>query len=242
MPVLKTSVVEFPAGNLFIEPRRFQSESVDDLPDVPILPETLLTMELQLQENSVDLTEFTEAVLGDLGATLQILRLAGQEYGSSEYRPVRIEDCISDLGPSACLEAVARGSFVRGPQQRADFETWTHSKEIARYFRLLAETMPGSISPDQAYVAGLLHAIGTLPETLGWQSSEMNGNHALTALKLAERWHFPGYVKDFFCEMLIPGYHPYWSKLMERAHLLAKDSQALCPLARTMALPLNLVS
>lgn len=228
--MLKTGVVEFPAGNIFSEHRRFQFETVDDLPDVPILPETLLTMELQLQENSVDLRGFSEAVLGDLGATIQVLRLAGLEYGTAEDRPVRIEDCISDLGLSACVDAAARGTFVRGIQQRADFEMWTHSREIAQYFRQLAENMPGTISPDQAYIAGLLHAIGALPALLGWHRSELAGNRALTALKLAERWRFPGYIKDFFCEVLIPGYHPHWSKILIAAHQLTDGSWARCPL------------
>lgn len=228
--MLKTGVVQFPAGNVFSEHRRFQFEIVDDLPDVPILPQTLLTMELQLQENSVDLRRFSEAVLGDLGATIQILRLAGQEYGTAEDRPVRIEDCISDLGLSACVEAAARGTFVRGIQQRADLEMWTHSREVAGYFRQLAENMPGGTSPDQAYLAGLLHAIGALPGQLGWHRSELTGNRALTALKLAERWRFPGFIKDFFCEVLIPGYHPYWSKMLVAAHQLTEDSGARCPL------------
>jgi HDOD domain len=238
--VLKTSVLEFPAGNVLSAPRCFQYEIADELPDVPALPETLLTMEFQLQENSVDLRGFTEVVLGDLGATIQILRMAGREYGSADDCPVRIEDCISDLGLTACVNAAARGTFARGPHQRADFEIWTHSREIAQYCRMLAEEMPASmhsesINPDQAYIAGLLHGIGALPDFLGWQSPDVTGNRMLSALKLAEQWCFPRYLKDFFCENLLPGYSPNWSQLLAAAHRLDKASWARCPLDRVTA-------
>jgi hypothetical protein len=238
--VLKTSVLEFPAGNILDAHGYFPCDLGDDLPDVPVLPETLLMMEFQLRENSVDLRRFTDVVLGDLGATVQILRLAGQEYGSSDDCPVRIEDCISDLGLTACLNAAARGTFAGGVQQRADFEIWTHSREIAKHCRLIAEEMTGSvnrgsINPDQAYMAGLLHAIGALPEFLGWQRGEVADGRVLSALKLSDRWCFPHYLKDFFNEMLIPGYDPRWSQFLSAAHQLAGASWARCPLDRVTA-------
>ncbi len=187
-------------------------------------------MELQLQESPVDLRGFSETVIGDLGATIQILRLAGREYGTDEGRPLRIEDCISDLGLRACLGAATSGTLVRGVRQRADVEVWTHSREVAKHFRLLAEEMPGSINPDQAYLAGLLHAIGALPAILQWQCGDTAGGRTHFALQLAERWRFPGFVKDFFCELLIPGYHPHWSRIYATAHLRAEESWARCPL------------
>jgi len=233
--VLKTSVLEFPAGNVLNEYPPFLSEAADELPDVPALPETLLTMEFQLHESSVDLRKFSDAVLGDLGATIQILRLAGREYEFAEDCPTRIEDCISDLGLTACFNAVSRGTLSRSSQQRANFEIWTHSREIAQHFRALAEEAPGAVSPDQAYVAGLLHAIGALPEVLGWHWSETPSNRALSALKLAERWRLPRYVKDFFCETVMPGYNTHWSELLATAHHLARTNWARCPLKDVQA-------
>lgn len=233
--MLKTSVLEFPGGNVLNEYPFFSYEMADELPDVPALPETLLTMEFQLQENSVDLANFSEAVLGDLGATVQILRLAGREYEFAEDCPTRIEDYISDLGLTACFNAVSKATLTRSSQQRANFEMWTHSREVARHFRALTEEVPGAVSPDQAYIAGLLHAIGALPEVLGWHWSETSSNHALSALKLAERWRLPGYVKDFFCETVMPGYNTHWSELLATAHHLARSSRARCPLKEVQA-------
>ena len=58
-------------------------------PAIPIMQETLLLLDLAAQESSVDLREMSQLVLDDLGATLQILRLAGREYDNSHDRPLR---------------------------------------------------------------------------------------------------------------------------------------------------------
>jgi hypothetical protein len=229
--VLNASVYEFPSGrSVLSEHQPYRCDLVDDLPDVPALPETLLAMELQLREGSVDLGGITEIVLGDLGATIQILRLAGREYETAEWRPARIEDCISDLGLEACLCAAAGAAPVKSARHRSVVEIWTHAREIAHCARLLAEEMPGSINPNHAYIAGLVHVLGGLPEVLGWGRRDLAGDPALCALKMAERWAFPGFLKDFFCETSMPGYGSHWSELMSAAHDLAMDSSAQCPL------------
>lgn len=220
--MLKTGVIEFPTGRcILVEPRASRYESMDNLPNLPVLPETLLAMELQLQSSSVDLSEFAETVLSDLGATLQVLRMAGCEYGTDDERPMRIEDFICDFGPAACFEAVAKGAVVRGFQRRVVVEIWSHAREIARNAKHLAEMIPYAISPDRAYMAGMLHAIGSLPAVLEWGWSEASHDRASTGLKLAERWAFPSYLRDFFCEMMMPGYNPQWSEIIAEAHRLA---------------------
>jgi HD-like signal output (HDOD) protein len=236
--VLKTDVIEFPTGRcILVEPRLAHDESADNLPDLPVLPETLLAMELQMQQSSVDLRTFAETVLGDLGATIQVLRMAGREYGAADDRPIRIEDCICDFGPAACRDAVAQGVMVRGFQRRVVSDLWSHAREIAKNARQLAESIPWAINPDQAYMAGMLHAIGSLPAALGWDWRETSSDHALTGLKLAERWAFPGYLRDFFCEMLMPGYHPQWSEIMAEAHRIAGGRVDRCSMCEAAIRP-----
>ncbi len=237
--MLKTGVIEFPAGRcILVEPKYAHGENADSLPDLPVLPETLLAMELQLQQSSTDLRAFSETVLSDLGATIQILRMAGREYGTAGDRPVRMEDCICDLGPAACFDAAVRGAMAG----RTVAEIWRHAREAAYNARHLAETILWAIRPDHAYMAGMLHVIGLLPSALGWDWNEDAGGHAHTALKLAERWAFPGYLRDFFCEMLMPGYNPQWSALMAEVHRLAGSYADHCPLLDvSAALPYRIV-
>ena len=92
-----------------------QSSRLRALPAVPVLTETLLLLDLQAHQPSVDLNRFTRLILDDVGACLQILRLAGQEYGDAQG-PMRIEDCISDLGIDRCLEAMSAQVSARDPR------------------------------------------------------------------------------------------------------------------------------
>lgn len=208
-----------------------QHRAADGLPGVPVLAETLLRMELEVHECSTDLRGFSEAVLADVGATIQILRLAAQEFGEAADRPMRMEDYIANLGPRACMQAAASGSLLRGFRRPASLELWAHSREVAQHFRMLAEEAPFAVSPDGAYLAGLLHAIGALPAVLDWDCYELSGDPAQAALQMAERCRFPGFVKDFFCEILMPGYCPEWATFIDASHHPEKESWSGCPLA-----------
>jgi HD-like signal output (HDOD) protein len=169
-------------------------------------------------------------VLADLGATIQVLRMVGREYGASDDGFTRIEDYICTFGPTACFEAVAKGVMARNLQRHTVSQIWAHSRQVAQNAKRLAETARCAISPDQAYTAGLLHTIGSLPTILGWDSIEASHDYASTALKLAERWAFPSYLRDFFCEMLMPGYNPQWSEIIAEARRLASGQTDHCSL------------
>jgi len=69
----------------------------DPLPNLPMMVTTRLRLELLLQHSLLDLRAVSEVILSDAGATLQILRLIGEEYPDEEGRPTRIEDCIVSL-------------------------------------------------------------------------------------------------------------------------------------------------
>jgi hypothetical protein len=230
--VLNTGVCEFRADqNRFAERQVFGPRLVDDLPDVPVMPETLLLMELGMHEFAVDLSEMSQLALSDLGATLQILRLAGWECGGGEARPVRMEDCISTLGLQACLKAAARRTVLCDLRCRAVFETWAHAREIALLCKTLAEETNGSIRPEEAYLAGLCHVIGLLPEMLGWERGELAGKSwAELGLKLSEQWCLPACIAEFFAEMQQPRGGTRWSGLIRKAHQKATRSPIGCPL------------
>ena len=234
--MLTTRVFEYPSGRfLFAKAQPFKCEVADQLPAVPALPQTLVALEFQLRESPVDLSEFSSTVLGDLGATIQILRLAGLEYGDAEDRPVRIEDCIADLGVEECFRAAQKGTFIKGAFNRTVFETWSHSREIARNCWQIADAASGIVHPYEAYLAGLLHGIGALPSLLGWQRSDSSLDRNLVALRMAERWSFPACLKDYFREISIPGCNPQVSTIVAEAHRLAADPSARCPLTEISA-------
>jgi HD-like signal output (HDOD) protein len=230
--VLTKNALETPAGtNSLVERQPLRVEfaaNLSDFPDLPVLPETLLLLELKLHEPCVDLREMSQLVLGDLGAALQIMRLAGREYGNADGRPARIEDCIADLGLEACLDAVSAKTVTRD-SYHAITETWAHCREIAEYARLVAEEMP-EINPEEAYLVGLLHTIGSLPAVLGWNWRESGAvDDTLAGFRMARRWSLPRCVMEFFCEMHLPGYATRWMPVVEAAHERANRSSLDCP-------------
>ena len=231
--VLNTSVFEFPTGRTIVhESQDFQDAWTDDLPGVPALPDTLLALEVLLLEHVVDLHTISQVILGDLGATLQVLRLAGCEYGNAPDRPLRIQDCISDLGLQRCFEAIGRGGPVSRHYRRSLSEIWRHSREIAGRTCMIAAEADCGIRPDEAWIAGLLHSIGILPDLLDWKGIQSNLDQTAVALTLADRWCLPSVVKDALCGFYVPGYDARWSHILHSAHLVNGQTSGLCALTQ----------
>ena len=148
------------------------------------MPQTLLILDLLIQEPCVDLREVSRVVLGDLGATLQILRVAGREYGNAEGRPTRVEDCIADIGLEACLKAVSAQTVANDGRRTSVGEFWAHSRRL--------RSIPGwwrRICRDQSRRGvsdRLLHAIGMLRHA-GVERAPGLTDGALAGLRIAKR-------------------------------------------------------
>jgi HD-like signal output (HDOD) protein len=208
--------------------RNLQLESLQDFPDVPALPETMLFLELMVQEPVVDLREVSQLVLADLGATLQVLRLAAREYADGEGRPVRMEDCISDLGLLECLDAISRRTLPRDDSQHEIAELWAHAREIAHNAREIAKET-ADVNPEEAYLAGLMHVIGLLPLVLGWRKSG-TADGLMVGLILAKRWGLPSCVAEFFSGIESAAYATHLPTIVREAHLRAAKTTIPCPL------------
>ena len=204
---------------------RGQIISPVNLPDVPVMPETLLLMDLGALEKPVDLREMAQVVLGDPGATIQILRLVGRERAFGEERAARIEDCISALGVLACVEAVSRRTVSRAKDKPAIVEAWSHAKEIAEGCKRIAVESAASIGPDEAYLTGLLHELGSLPAILDWGAAPIiSSDPDLAGLKLAEEWFLPQCVVDYFSELGNRRASSRWTGIVQRAHEMTESS------------------
>jgi hypothetical protein len=227
--VLSRKVIEIGTGRDSCE--RGQIISPVDLPDVPVMPQTLLLMDLGAQEKPVDLKEMTQVVLSDPGATIQILRLVGRERVFGEERPARIEDCISALGMQACVEAVSRRTVSRGKDKPAIMEAWSHAKQVAESCKLIAEESAGSFGPTEAYLTGLLHELGSLPAILGWEPLlAASSGPEVAGLKLAEGWFLPHCIVDYFSEPGNLKAGDGWAEIVQRAHEMSESFSGESPI------------
>jgi len=163
---------------------RLAQEAADFLDDVPVMPATILGLEMLLYEPCIDLRKASELVLSDVGATIQTLRLIGRDYDLAAELPCRMGDCIASLDLDTWFGAMSARTFAFDGQQSAVTAFWKHGRLIAQYAQLVAESLDG-ISPENAYLVGLLHDVGAIPKTLGWPNGGSGASDpgALSALE-----------------------------------------------------------
>jgi HD-like signal output (HDOD) protein len=202
--------------------------------EVPVMRETLLLLELEAHEFCVDLRAFSRLVLGDLGATVQVLRLAGQEFRPSGEGPSRIHDCVASMGVQACIDAMSGQLMPLSGSPISMLEFWCHSREVARQSERLAEQMVG-VDADQAYLVGLCHSIGSLPFVLGWNGTRnrMRDSPSVGA-ELAREWSLPCCVLTYFQDLQEGRRRSPWSELVTAAHGRVGERSSVCALNETM--------
>jgi hypothetical protein len=169
----------------FREQNSLTLQRIDLLDEVPAMSATVLGLDMLLQEPCVDLRRVSELILSDVGATIQILRLVGKEYENAAERPSRMGECIASLDVGAWFGAISAQTFADDREHSATTAVWKHSRLIAQYAQLVAESTE-DISPDDAYLVGLLHTIGTIPAALGWPFDGRDGQGQSTLLAMEE--------------------------------------------------------
>jgi hypothetical protein len=187
----------------------------DLLNKVPVMSATVLGLEMLLQEPFVDLRRVSELILSDVGATIQILRLIGEEYDDPIDRPSRMGECIASLDVDTWFGAISARTFADDWEHSAATAAWKHCRLIAQYAQLVSESIE-EISPDDAYLVGLLHGVGTIPAALGWRFSDCDGRGAL--LEMEES--LPLFVLAALRGTSDSPASPIWSFVLTSAHKL----------------------
>jgi HD-like signal output (HDOD) protein len=169
------------------------------IPDLPILPTTLIHLKSLLSSDVVDLAALTNVVRGDLGLTISLLRIARNAGWTSKAVP-RLSEIIVGLGIKP-LKAIVAGipvlsAQISGPGIRACTRFWMH----AQLTGLVSEELASSsldLNPEDAYLAGLVSQIGKLPVLLGWRIPELeSGDAANVGSSLARAWGLPGLLTE----------------------------------------------
>lgn len=139
---------------------RLAQMPTDSLDGVPAMSATVLGLEMLLYEPYIDLKMASELILSDVGATIQILRLVDREYEDSADRPNRMGDCLASLEVDTWFGAISVHTFVCDQEHAATTAVWKHCRLIAQYAQLVAESID-CICPEDAYLVGLLHEVGS---------------------------------------------------------------------------------
>jgi HD-like signal output (HDOD) protein len=172
------------------------------------------------QDRWIEIAEVARIVRRDLGATIQILRMAGSASAASDIPSVRIEECIADLGLDVCIA----GLSCRGSNSGCVSSLWAHCREIAEQAALIAEETPEA-DPAEGYLVGLLHAIYAIPPLLGWTAAaDGECDYALVGLALAEMWSLPSCIRDLFSARAGASNADPWRCMLSEAHRRAGAS------------------
>src|ERR1700678_1038389 len=120
--------------------KKFAKKNLVLLDDVPVMSATVLGLEILLHEPCIDLRLASELVLSDVGATIQILRLIGREYEFATEHPCRMGDCLASLDAGTWFDAISARTFACGHEYAATSSLWYHSRLVAQYAQLVAES------------------------------------------------------------------------------------------------------
>ena len=134
---------------------------------VPVMSATLLGLEIILHEPVIDLSLASELVLSDVGATIQVLRLIERSFDFEGERPRRMSDCLASLSADDWFGAISRWTFPCDREHAEVTALWKHCHLVAQYSQLVSEWLD-CVSPEDAYLVGLLHGIGAIPAVLDW--------------------------------------------------------------------------
>jgi hypothetical protein len=201
-----------------VEHRDFAQGPTDLLDEVPVMSATVLGLDMILQEPYIDLRSVSDLILSDVGATIQILRLVGREYDFAADRPSRIGDCIASLDVSSWYGAVSARTFACDRKHEATTAVWRHCRLVAQYAQLVAESME-HVTPEDAYMVGLLHGIGAIPKVLGWPNGERASSVA-NAMRAMEET-LPPFVTAALRSLDDSGASSAWRFILTAAHELA---------------------
>ena len=201
-------------------------QSVEDLPS---LPDVALKVTRLVEDPNVNAVAIERVVSTDQALTARVLRLANSAFYGVSRRIGTVREAVVILGfrtiktltLAACLYPALTGELRGYGLGRG--ELWRHSIACAISAQALARqvgsTAPhvGPVSPDEAFVAGLLHDIGkmvlsihlkeylgqtrdrALAEGISFLAAEraiLGVDHAQAGAAIAEKWNLPAALVD----------------------------------------------
>ena len=195
-----------------LEEIRPKIEALEAMPTVPAIVQPLVSM-LQLQPEQVNMEKVVELVSYDSMITAQCLRMANSPlFGRRNTETVR--SAVLALGLKR-VEAILLGCCLNRivPPDKWAFDAvtfWRHSLGCALVSSRMAKLI-GYPDPEKAYLAGLLHDLGILVNTLACtedfrrciqaardghvalhrsEEEHLGFTHCQSGKIMAEHWHF----------------------------------------------------
>lgn len=137
------------------------SETMPSFGQLPVLAGTQLRLELAMQSAAPDLGAVAAILRAD---PVAVLTLFAQSRSGSPA--ALLEEKIITLGRRDLVEIICRKRPARGAQGQIAHAFSQQAHSTARMCRLVADAL--GLPGEEAFLIGLLHNIGSLPQELGW--------------------------------------------------------------------------
>lgn len=142
------------------------------MPALPATGEALVLLQALLNEPCADLSAISETIRGDIGLTVHAFHLAAQDCNAMPSDALSISEIIIHLGVNNLRTMTLQvPGLTDMAKTSATLEKCEGFWMRARLTALIAEALASKrriVSPDAAYLAGLLRHLGSLPQLLGW--------------------------------------------------------------------------
>ena len=197
-------------------------KKLDSISDIPTLPSIVFKVNKMLGDYDISIKKLAAVIEKDQAMVTRILKLVNSSFYGFRSRINKIDYAVIILGFNTIRNAIVSLSIIKafsGGKTREGFDIkdfWRHSIAVAVTSRYLSEQSKLD-SPDDCFVAGLLHDIGKVilaqhfSELFDrvWESVKMDGksfyeaeqellpvNHAQIGGYLTKTWQFPDALID----------------------------------------------
>ena len=192
-------------------------KKLDTIPDIPTLPSIVFKVNEMLQDNDTSIKKLGKIIEKDQAIVIKILQLVNSTFYGFRSKIKNIPHAVIILGFNTIRNSIVAVSIVKAFSGGKTFELfeikdfWRHSIAAAVISRCLAEQTRLD-SPDDCFVASLLHDIGKIvlsqhftelfglvlksvkEDGLSFYEAEkklLPATHAQIGGYLAKRWQFP---------------------------------------------------
>jgi HD-like signal output (HDOD) protein len=201
------------------ESARQKISSVKAIPAMPMILMPLLEL-LQKPADEVPIEEVVRLVSYDKTIAAQCIRIAGSPLFGLSRAPETIRSAVISMGLTRLKDVVltfSLGQILPAEKFVIDPATfWRHSLGCAMVSRKFCE-LTGSVSPEKAYLVGLLHDLGIIVNCMVFpqesaraiekgkeeqiplheaERATMGFSHCETGRVLAEAWRLPDDMRE----------------------------------------------
>ncbi len=196
--------------------------AIASIGDVATLPEVTIRIIEMVEDPKSTARDLHGVIKNDPALSVKILKVVNSAFYGLPGQVASVDRAIILLGLSAVKNIAIAASIARlfkGKRISDQFsatDLWRHSVAVAVAARAIAKCSPHPVMPDEVFVAGLIHDIGTLVERqafpdqfgevirkctesshdfLACEREVLGADHQAFGVGLTTKWKFPRHLR-----------------------------------------------